>query len=288
VVVRTALEVDPTTAQITAVSDPFPRILEGVPLDVRSIAVRLDRPGFTLNPTNCDPLAFAGQETSTAGSSAALHMHFQAGGCQGLGFKPKLALKLTGGTRRAGHPKLRSVLRMPPGGANIAKATVLLPPGQQIDNAHIQNPCTRVQFAAHQCPKTSILGYAKAFTPLLDEPLEGPVYFRSNGGERLLPDIVADLNGQIHVVLVGGVDTVNARIRTTFATVPDAAVSRFVLNLKGGKQGLLVNNRNICARTYRARVTFDAQNGKAAERSPVVQTSCGRQTKDHRKRSHSK
>jgi hypothetical protein len=274
VVVRTALEVDPTTAQITAVSDPFPRILEGIPLDVRSIAVKLDRPGFTLNPTNCDPLAFTGQETATTGAAANLAMHFQAGGCQGLGFKPELALKLTGGSHRGDHPKLRSVLTMPAGGANIARAAVLLPPGEQIDNAHIQNPCTRVQFAAHQCPKGSILGYAKAFSPLLDEPLQGPVYFRSNGGERLLPDIVADLNGQIHVVLVGAIDAVDARIRTTFATVPDAPVSRFVLNLKGGKQGLLVNNRNICARTYRARVSFDAQNGKTSDRTPVVKTSC--------------
>ena len=120
-----------------------------------------------------------------------------------------------------------------PGYANIGKAVVTLPPSEFIDNAHINNPCTRVQFNANACPPASVLGSAKAITPLLDEPLEGPVYFRSNGGERQLPDVVADLHGIVHIVLVGFVDTAtpktNPRLRTTFQGVPDAAVSSFDL-----------------------------------------------------------
>jgi len=274
VVDRIALHLNPETAQVSAVADPLPRLLAGVPLDLRDIRVNLDRKDFTLAPTNCEPKAVNATLSGPAGSTSVSN-HFQIGGCKALGFKPQVSLKLKGGTRRGDHPELRSSVSYPKGTyANIAKAVVILPPTELIDNAHIQNPCTRVQFAAHQCPRGSVLGYARAFTPLLDKPLEGPVYFRSNGGERLLPDIVADLNGQLHITAVGFVKSSNARIRTTFATVPDAPLSKFTLNLKGGKKGLLVNNRDICAHRYRLGVKLTAQNGKSFDSSPVLKTSC--------------
>jgi hypothetical protein len=110
--------------------------------------------------------------------------------------------------------------------------------------------------------------------------LEGKVYFRSNGGERELPDVVADLNGQVHLVLVGFVDSVHkkgsevSRLRTTFAQVPDAPVSKFVIELKGGKEGLLVNSANLCKVKNVATVKLSAQNGKLAELSPTIANSC--------------
>ena len=222
----------------------MPRILHGLPLDVRSVSLQMDRPSFTLNPTNCEPSAVTGTATSTLGTVTPLSAYFQASDCGALAFKPKLSLALKGGTKRNDHPALHSVLTYPqgPGYANIGKAVVTLPPTEFIDNAHIQNPCTRVQFNAHQCPKGSILGKAKATSPLLDAPLEGPVYFRSNGGERLLPDLVVDLNGQLHVTLVGFVDARKAHLRTTFQNAPDAPVSKFTIELKGGKQGLLARS----------------------------------------------
>jgi hypothetical protein len=165
---------------------------------------------------------------------------------------------------------------------------VKLPRSEFIDNARIQTPCTRVQFNANACPKGSILGNAKAITPLLDEPLEGPVYFRSNGGERLLPDIVADLKGLFHIVLVGEVDSVGGRIRTTFNQVPDAPVSKFTLNLRGGKKGLLVNSRNLCAKTLRADVKMNAQNGRTATTRPVIKTSCKKKAKGKKGKSGGK
>lgn len=208
---------------------------------------------------------------------------YQAASCASLGFKPKLALKLKGATKRGGHPALRSTLTYPypsgPGYANIAKAVVTLPPSQLIDNAHINNPCTRVQFNADACPPSSVLGTAKAYSPLLDEPLEGKVYFRSNGGERLLPDVVADLNGLFNIVLVGEVTSKKARITTTFRNVPDAPVSRFDLNLFGGKRGLLVNNRNLCKSKQKAAVALSGQNGSAYDTTPAIATSCKKKGK---------
>jgi len=282
VVIRNALYVDPITTRIHAVSDPIPQILAGIPLDIRSIAIDLDRPNFTRNPTSCEPMAVAGATTSTLGQVATLQSRFQVGGCKGLGFKPKLKLALKGGTKRRQHPALKSVLTYPKGEhANISRASVTLPASEFIDQAHIGNPCTRPDFAAGKCPKLSILGRAKAWSPLLDKPLEGKVYFRSNGGDRELPDVVADLNGQIHVVLVGFVDSLRkkgsevSRLRTTFAQVPDAPVSRFVLELKGGKEGLLVNSGNLCKVPNGAIVKLTGQNGKTYNTEPAVANGCG-------------
>jgi hypothetical protein len=277
VVVREGLDLDPQSAQVLidgSASDPIPRILKGIPLHLRDLRVTTDRPEFTLNPTSCEEEQARASLLGSGGGAAGLSSRYQASSCASLAFRPKLSLKMKGSTKRSGHPSLRSVLTPRAGDANIARAIVLLPPSEQIDNAHINNPCTRVQFNAEQCPPGSVLGVARAFTPLLDAPLEGPVYFRSNGGERELPDIVADLRGTFEIVLVGFVDSRNARLRTTFAEVPDAPVSKFVLNLYGGKRGLLVNNRDICKGRLRTKISLSGQNGRISKTSPLLKTSC--------------
>ncbi|HET6578228.1 MAG TPA: hypothetical protein VFG66_07895 [Gemmatimonadales bacterium] len=285
VVVQEGLDLNPATAEVEvsgAASDPIPHILAGIPLKVRDLRVFVERPGFTLNPTSCEPLTtratlfggFADVFSAADDLPVDLTARYQAADCASLAFKPRLFLKLRGGTRRSAHPALRSVLVPREGDANIGRAVVTLPPSEFIDNAHINNPCTRVQFNADACPKSSILGTARATTPLLDAPLEGPVYFRSNGGERNLPDIVADLKGQFRVILVGFVDSKNARIRTTFANPPDAPVTKFQLNLFGGKRGLLVNSRDLCKAKLRARLALSGQNGRRSNSNPVVKTSC--------------
>jgi hypothetical protein len=283
VVVRVALQVNSESAQVHAVSDPLPTIREGIPLDLRSIALKMDRPDFTLNPTSCDPMAVTGQASTLVGQSATLSSPFQVGGCSALGFKPKLALSLKGGTKRSKNPALKAVLTYPKGSyANIASAQVTLPHSEFLDQSHIGTVCTRVQFAADACPAKSIYGKARAITPLLDQPLEGPVYLRSSSHE--LPDLVAALNGQIDVDLVGRVDTgKGGGIRNTFEATPDAPVSKFVLEMQGGKKGLLVNSENICRKPQRAIADFTAQNGKVQNTRPLIANSCkGKAKKKHK------
>jgi hypothetical protein len=278
VVVRVALEIDPATTQVTAISDPLPQIIEGLPIAYRSVGVDLDRPKFTLNPTRCEPMQVSAGASSIDGMTVSLASRFQVGRCARLAFKPRLAISLKGGTKRTDNPALSATLRMQRRGANIASARVSLPPSLQIDNAHINNPCTRVQFEARACPKKSILGHARALSPLLGEPLKGPVYFRSNGGDRELPDLVADLRGQIHVVLIGFIDSKQRRIRTTFSAVPDAPISSFQLRLFGDERGLLENNRNLCRSSARAVEQFTGQNGKVAAHRAKLKLPCKRKT----------
>jgi hypothetical protein len=281
VTVRNGLQIDPTTAQVTAKSDPLPQILEGIPVAYRDVRVEVNRPDFTVNPTNCDETKITSTLVAANGAVAHPSSLFQATGCGELGFKPKLKISLKGKMNRTGNPALTATLKAPKGEANIAKTTVILPQSQFIDQSHISNPCTRVQFDANDCPAGSILGKATAYSPLLDKALSGPVYFRSNGGARELPDLVADLNGQIHVTLVGFIDSVKtgpetSRVRTRFANVPDAPVSKFTIKLAGGKKGLIENSRDLCSFTPRAKVQMTGQNGKTANSNLKLGTSCGK------------
>jgi hypothetical protein len=292
VVVRVALFVDPRTAQVRAVTDPIPHIYGGAPLDIRSVAVRIDRPGFALNPTGCDPSAFAGTlrgggadpSNPAAFTSVSVSSPYQASNCDALGFKPKLTLRTFGGTRRTKNPKLRATLVARPGDANISRASVTLPPAMILDQGSISKVCTRVQFAAGACPSNSVYGFAEATSPLLDGPLKGPVYLRSS--DNTLPDLVAALHGQVDVELDGRTDTVKGRLRNTFDTVPDVPVSKFVLTIRGGKKkGLLINSRDLCARTWFSKVDLTAHNGKRFVKKKLrLQTPCqGRHRRGHKR-----
>jgi len=276
VVVRTALRVDPETLRITAASDPLPLFVHGIALDLRDVRILLDRPQFILNPTSCDPMAIEADVSGSGGASAHRSERFQVANCSRLRFKPKLSLRLKGGTHRSDFPALRAELKMPPG-ANIDRASVAFPRSEFLGQAHIRTICTRVQFAADQCPRGSVYGYARAFSPLLEKPLEGPVYLRSSN--HTLPDLVAALRGQIAVDLVGRIDSVHGGIRNTFDFVPDAPVTKFVLTMQGGKKGLLENSRDICRYPGRATARFEGQNGKTRDFRPLVKPQCGKKGK---------
>jgi hypothetical protein len=287
VVVRTALEVDPYSARITAVSDPIPHILQGIPLDVRSIALQMNRPNFTLNPTNCEAMTIGGTASTVLGQTATISNRFQVGGCKALGFKPKLQLSLKGATKRSGNPALKAVVTYPKGAyANIAYAQVSLPHTLFLDQGNLDKVCTQPELISRTCPATSVYGRVKAWTPLLDQPLEGNVYLGVGFGHEL-PDLVGELNGQIRVLLHGKVDTDKADgLRNTFEVVPDAPVSKFVLELKGGNRyGLLENHENLCLKEQRAGAKFIGQNGKVDSFRPVIKTSCkGKKGRRHKHR----
>ena len=282
VVVRAAVKIDPTTAQVTVDSDPLPQILEGIPLDYRDLRIEITKPSFTLNPTNCTPSKFESMVTSDEGKVVKPTARFQVSDCASLDFAPKLAISLKGGTKRTQYPALHAVLTQPKSNqANIAKVATTLPHSEFLANEHIQTICTRVQYAANNCPAKAIYGKATAYSPIIDKPLTGPVYLRSSNHE--LPDLVADLGGEIDIDLVGRVDSVGGGIRTTFEGVPDAPVSKFVLDMQGGQKGLLVNSTDICKGTHKAKVLIDGQNGKTADQSPAVKAQCAKARKGKKK-----
>ncbi len=289
IVVRVALHVDSKTARITAVSDEIPSILEGIPLDIRTVDLILDRDQFTKTGTSCDPSSVEGQLTSTLGQVADIASRFQLAECTSLGFKPQLSLRLKGGIKRGKHPALTAVLKPRPGDANLAGISVALPRSEFLDQAHIGTVCTRVQFAADQCPPASVYGKAYVSTPLFDFPLRGKVYLRSSNNK--LPDLVPDLRGPadtpIKVEASGGTDSIRGGIRNTFNLIPDAPFTKVVMKLKGGKKGLLQNSRNICAHVFRATVRYTAHSGKVRSGLPLLRNSkCKRSRRKAQRHAH--
>ncbi len=225
VVVRAALYIDPHTAQVRAVSDPIPRILQGIPLDVRSIALNLNRPGFTLNPTNCEPMMLTGEAISVADQTAQLSDRFQVGGCQGLLFKPSFTVSTQAKTSKKGGASLDVRVGYPQGAqANIRSVAVMLPKQLPARLTTIQQACTETAFAQNpaSCPAGSNIGIATAHTPLLLSPLTGPAFLVSHGGAAF-PDVVIVLQGEgVTLDLVGGVNIKKGITSSTFASVPDA------------------------------------------------------------------
>jgi hypothetical protein len=290
VVVRVALKVDPITAQIHALSDVIPDVFGGVKLDLRSIDFNMDRNQFTVNPTNCAPSATTGSlagggadPTNPAAFSAyAFNVPYQPANCGSLGFKPSLKVKLFGPTTRAHFPRLQATLQARPGDANISRTALTLPHALFLEQGHIGTVCTNPKLAAHECPADSVYGQAEAVSPLLDQPLKGSVYLVPSGHE--LPDLVADLQGQVEVQLHGTVSSKHGGLRTVFESVPDVPVSKFVLSMRGGKKSLLVNSTNTCKHKQRAVLAIDAQNGKSVvnNKFPLSIVSCAKRKRAHK------
>jgi hypothetical protein len=272
VVVRTPLRIDLESGQVKVESDPIPTIIEGVPLDVRAIAVKLDRPKFTLNPTNCDPTETTANVTSLPGQSLALRDLFQVGECDKLGFAPKVDLRLLGKTGRRAHSGLRAVLKMPKSGANIARIAVTMPPTEFLDTEHIRGICTRQQFAADACPANSVYGRAEAWSPLLDKPLSGPVFMRSS--VHRLPDLVTELNGEFRLALPARMGSAHGGVQANVDSLPDVPVTKFVMTMRGKGRGLLQNSVDACDHLQRALIEMEAQNGKIAVLHPLLRAKC--------------
>jgi hypothetical protein len=295
VAVRLGLDLNPKTAEVEvdgAASDPIPHIIKGIVLKLRDLRVYVDRPNFIVNPTSCDPSSaratlfgsFLDVFNPADDVPVDLSSRYQAANCLNLGFKPKLGLNLKGGTRRGGHPGLSAIYRPRKGDANVEGLVVRLPRSAFLDQAHIRTICTRVQFAADNCPKGAQYGYIKAWTPLLEEPLQGPVWLRSSNHK--LPDLVFDLHGLVDVEVATRIDSARGGIRATVESAPDAPLSKVELKMQGGKKGLIVNSRNLCNAKSRANVQFTGHNGKQSNANPVMKADCGGKRKTKGQRRH--
>ncbi len=293
VVVRAAVSVDPHTAQITVASDPLPRILDGIPLDVRTVDVTIDRSGFVFNPTSCGPLTVAGALSSTQGASAAVSSRFQAANCQGLSFKPVFTVSTQAATSKKNGASLIVRGVFPAGEANIHSVAVTLPMQLPARLTTIQQACTEAAFNANPagCPPGSDIGTATASTPILANPVTGPVYLVSHGGAAF-PDIVAILQGEgVTVDLTGSIDIKHDITSSTFATVPDAPIASFTLALPEGPHSGLAAvvpakaKGSLCGQALAMPFTIAGQNGAVVkENNKIAVTGCSRAKRKTAKR----
>jgi hypothetical protein len=291
IVTRASIAVDPSTAQITVTTNPLPQIVDGVPTDLREVNAVIDRPGFIFNPTNCDAQAFSGTATSSEGVQAAISSPFGVGSCQSLKFAPKFSVSTSGKTSRVDGASLSAKLtypNSPPGTeANIAAVKVDLPRALPSRLKTLQKACLSRAFESNPaaCPSESIVGHARAITPVLPVPLEGPAYFVSHGGEAF-PSLIVVLQGYgVTVELVGTTYISTAGITSsTFKSVPDVPVGTFELNLPEGKYSALAANGNLCKSKLAMPTAFLAQNGTVIHESTKISvTGCKKKAKKHGK-----
>ncbi|HTR75285.1 MAG TPA: hypothetical protein VMH33_08510 [Solirubrobacterales bacterium] len=271
IVERVAVDVDVATAQISARADPLPQILEGVPLQLRGLRIDLDRPGFIRNPTSCEPMAITGTATTSLGQTAPISSSFQVGECAKLAFGPKLSLKFSGALGANGHPAVRATLRTNPEGAALKSASFTLPAGELLDLHHVRELCPR-DAPVGQCPGSSRLGSLRLQSPFLDAPLEGPVYLRVPA-RRGLPDLSAELHsGGLSFVLGGRTTGSGGRLGVSLESLPDIPLSSAVLNLAGGRRGIVVNSSSLCGKRGSATASFSAHNGMSRRQRIRLQT----------------
>jgi hypothetical protein len=279
VTVMVALSIDPLTAQVHAHSDPLPQILQGVPLSYRDLRVQIDRPGFTVNPTNCNPLSSTAAIVSNQGRAATVTDRFQASGCANLKFKPIFKASTSSKTSRTNGASLKVKLAYPKARfgtqANIAKVKVDLPRQLPSRLATLQQACPAEVFEANpaSCPSNSRVGSARAHTPILPVPVEGPAYFVSYGGVKF-PELIVVLQGDGVTVDLHGETFISPKNVTssTFRTIPDVPVETFELNLPQGRYSALGANANLCTVRggLKMPVIFTAQNGLVVKQTTKV------------------
>jgi hypothetical protein len=298
VVVRAKIAVDPHTAALTITTDAagshaIPHLIDGIPVQIQKVNVLVNRPGFTFNPTNCNPTTLTGTIASDEGASSPVSVPFQPTNCAALKFTPKFSVSSSGKTSKANGASLNVKLSYPnaPQGsqANIARVKVDLPKQLPSRLTTLQKACTSAQFNANPagCPVASRIGFVTVTTPLLPVPLTGPAIFVSHGGEAF-PSLTMVLQGYgVSVDLVGSTFISKAGITsTTFKTIPDVPFNTFMLTLPQGKFSALAANGNLCKSSLVMPTSFVAQNGLTVRQATkVAVTGCAKhKTKKAKKR----
>jgi hypothetical protein len=281
VVVRVALNIDPHDAHVIADSEVVPSIIGGIPIRMRSIQVNIDRSNFMINPTNCSPFSVDSQGIGDEGTVANFSSYFHVVDCETLPFKPKMTINQLGSrkqTNRSQDPALRFDLNTRAGDANIKAVAVTLPKAFAVDQRHLGNICSKAQLASEHCAGRQAIGTVEANTPLLEAPLTGPAYAVSGYGK--LPHLAFILGGQVTIIPEAESSSVKGgHLKTVVPVVPDAPIGHFRLTLYGGKQGYIINTRNLCASPVVTTVEYKAQNGDKLTQKVKAKAACGKGTK---------
>lgn len=298
VVIRFALRVNPTTAQVEVDangSDPIPHIIDGIVVHVRDIRVYVDRPSFIVNPSNCQRMSIVNTITGAGADytnpadqmPVSVSTQFQVADCSSLGFKPVFKVSTNGKTSRSNGASLMAKLTYPKAlrgtQANIRSVKVDLPKQLPSRLTTLQKACTDNIFETNPagCPAASRVGVAKAITPILPVPLEGPAYFVSHGGAKF-PELIIVLQGYGITIDLHGETFISKKgiTSSTFRAVPDQPVTSFVLTLPQGPNSALAANGNLCAHRLRMPTAFTAQNGRVLRQStPISVTGCAKKRK---------
>jgi uncharacterized repeat protein (TIGR01451 family) len=301
VIVRQALRIDPVTARVTDISDPFPTILRptgangqtiGIPIRLRRIDVNINRPNFTFNPTSCNKLSLNAKINSLNATSSNQTTPFQVTNCSRLKFDPKFTVTTNGKTSKSRGASLTATLSYPstPQGTetNINTVRVSLPKQLPSRLTTLQKACLVATYELNpaSCPPASIIGHATLTTPILPKPLTGPAYFVSHGSAKF-PDLIILLQGNNVTIQLTGNTFISKQgiTTTTFKTSPDAPFNTFTLTLPQGPFSALAANGNLCKAKLIMPTQLTAQNNtQKTQNTPIKTTNCAKHHNKHKRR----
>jgi hypothetical protein len=273
------LRIDPRTGQHSLEVDPLPTVFEGLALRFRTVGIDLDRPGFAVNPTSCDPTQVHAEVRSVDGRSVSIADPFYLGGCDALGFKPGFSLSVKEShSHGAAKPVLSFGVRGRRGEANLSQFEVKFPHLLAFHNGTVKAVCPRGDAAEGICPAVSRVGSAFAQTPLVTEPLRGPVYLVQPKGQGIPGFMISLEGGGVPLQLTGESSRHGGRVVTKMVELPDISLSRFTVHLNGGKNGLFSLRSNPCRSSGPALtspVGLQAHDGAHREMQAQLKTSCG-------------
>ena len=272
------------------VSEPIPALQEGIPLAIRKLTVRIVRDGFMRNPTSCGEKTAFGHFDSLGNEHADISSKLSIDGCDRLAFGPKIRAFIGAKhrTKVGSHPPFTTVITSGGEDATIRSAHVRLPKGVASNTRSLNAACATDAFAAGRCPPQSQVANAVALSPLLRDPVTGPVYLvKRPAGQKGLPRLVVQFRDPVALNLEGTVNIgKGGGIGTTFAVVPDLPITRFTLRFHGGAFGALALTKNICRRALRLPATFNGQNGRTVRSSSRMAVRGCRGARAHKPRKH--
>jgi hypothetical protein len=287
VLVRVALTINPTTAQVTATSSDVPQMLDGVPARVRSIQLAFDTREFVVNPTNCEAQSITGTVKSATDGEAGITAPLTTYGCSDLPFAPTLSVSTEASATKVDGTGVDVKVAYPGGiEANVAKLKIAFPTQLPVRLETLRKACLAAVFQANpaNCPAAADIGTATVHTPILANPLSGPLYLVSFGNAKF-PNVVMVLQGEGVTLEVEGESSVSAKtsvLTATFNSVPDAPFSTFEARLPRGPFSEFTSARTIgrasasqCGQELVAPVAMLGQNGAEHKEAVKVQiTGC--------------
>ena len=245
----------------------LPREVAGLDMTITALDIVLSGQAggkpFMTNPTGCSVAETVFDARSYANETTQAKARFTPTKCDALPFAPgfEAVLGAPGQTQRRTVAPLTTAVTQQRGEANVRSVAVTLPKELAVDITKLSRACAKDAVAAGTCPASSEVGTATAVTPLLTEPLAGPVIFAF--GEATLPDLVLSLRGPLALTLRGSNAITPAGQVTTFDGIPDVPLSRFELAFAGGDRGLLSVTRDLCeGRAPRLSAKFTSQAGR--------------------------
>lgn len=265
IILQSAVELRQTDFGLDTVINDIPNTAAGLlPIDITAMDVTLfgTNPAFARNPTSCGQATtnFSADSYASPGTFVNGQASYTPTGCGSLPFSPTFSARVgsAGQTAPQSRPPVSTSIDQDKGEAGLRNATVLLPSNIAADLAVLTQVCSDAQFQAATCPGSSVVGSAIATSPLLTEPLAGPVILIANPG---LPKLGLDLRGPLAMKLVGAFVATANRTGVAFNNLPDIPISHFALSFTGGPGGLSTTTTDLCQSASIFSTEFTAWSG---------------------------